>query len=103
MRFALVIASLAAIAVGLIQIRRTELTTRHEIQRLASLEVTLRRRLWDQQMEIGCLTAPQAVRMRAEAMGIDPVTAETARDLAAGDALPASAKKPPKKLSARKD
>ena len=70
MRYLLVIALLAAVAVTLVKLRRAEITARHETLRLQRAEVRLRRRLWDQQIRLGYLTTPQAVRQRADEMSL---------------------------------
>jgi len=65
-RLAVVIAALAAVAVTLVHLRRQEIAVRHEIQQLQTREVSLRRKLWDQQARLGRLTAPSEVRRRAD-------------------------------------
>ncbi len=66
LRLAIVIVTLAAMAVGLVHIRRAELIARHESQQFQLRQVTLRRRLWDQQIALSYLTAPAEVRRRSE-------------------------------------
>jgi hypothetical protein len=68
MRLGLVILLLAGMAVALVHVRRAEVSTRHEIQRLRMRQVTLRRKLWDQQIRVGELTSPREVRKRVEQM-----------------------------------
>jgi len=70
MRLALIIVSLAATAVGLVHLRRAETSAAHEIQAQRAAQVELRRRLWDQQVELGWLTAPHEVRRRADEMSL---------------------------------
>jgi len=70
MRMGIVIIVLAAMGVGLVQIRRQEMTARHEIQSLRAAQVKIRRTLWEQQVRMGELTAPQAVRRRAAEMAL---------------------------------
>ena len=83
MRLGIVIIVLAAIAVGLVQIRRAEMTTRHQIQSLRSAQVKIRRTLWGQQVRMGELTAPQQVRRRAAEMALGLIDkAEVARRMA---------------------
>ncbi len=81
MRLAIVIVSVAAIAVGLVHLRRTEIATRHRIQRLSAEQIRLRRVLWDQQVRLGELTAPGRVRQRADemALGLSQETAQVER------------------------
>lgn len=68
MRMGLVILLLTGMAVALVHIRRAEVSTRHEIQRLRMRQVALRRKLWDQQIHVSVLTSPQEVRKRVERM-----------------------------------
>ena len=65
-RLAAMILILAGIAVSLVHIRRSEIVVRHEIQHLQMQRVSLRRKLWDQQVRIGYLTAPREIRRRME-------------------------------------
>jgi len=71
MRLVLVIVALGAIAVSMVQIRRGEATARHQVQSLQRRQVSLRRRLWDQQIRLGELTGPQTLRRRADQMVLD--------------------------------
>lgn len=71
MRLAVVIAALALMAVTLVHLRRGELGIRHEIQRLQTQEIFLRRTLWDQQIRLGYLTAPSEILRRAEEMSLN--------------------------------
>ena len=66
MRLVPVIIVLAAIAVGMVHIRRQQVACAHEIQSLRSREVQLRRQLWDQHARLGYLTSPQRVAAAAE-------------------------------------
>ena len=68
MRFAVVILVLAAIAAGLVHIRRRQAVCCHEIQSLQIRRIALRRKLWDQNVRLGYLTAPHQVRRRVEEM-----------------------------------
>ena len=63
---AIVILALAAIAVTLVHLRRRQTSFAHEIQSLQSRQVTLRRKLWDQQVRLGYLTSPRVVHQRVE-------------------------------------
>ena len=71
MRLAAVIVILAAIAVGLVHVRRAETIDRHQIQRLQLHRARLRRTLWDQQVRLGYLTAPGQIRRRSQKMALD--------------------------------
>ena len=64
MRISLVIAALAAIAVGMVHIRRSETRANYQIQQLQVDQVYLRRKLYDQQADLGRLISPQQVRER---------------------------------------
>ncbi len=66
MRLAVVIIFLTSIAVGLVHLRRAEITAKHAAQRLQMKQVTLRRKLWDQQNHLSRLTLPQEVNRRYE-------------------------------------
>ena len=71
MRLAIVILAVAAIAVGLVHIRRMEVTVGHEIEELRTREVSLRRELWDRQVRAGQLSAPNEIRRRVDEMALD--------------------------------
>lgn len=62
--------ALAAVAVGMIYIRRAETRAHHEVYRLKLEQAHLRLRVYDQQAELGRLTAPKDVRQRAEKMDV---------------------------------
>jgi hypothetical protein len=64
----MVIVALAAMAVGLVHVRRAEVIACHEAQQLQLRQMKLRRRLWDQQIALSYLTAPSEVRRRSEEM-----------------------------------
>jgi hypothetical protein len=64
MRISLVIAALAAIAVGMVHIRRSETRTNYQLQQLQVDQIYLRRKLYDQQANLGRLIAPKEVRER---------------------------------------
>jgi hypothetical protein len=70
-RLAFIIVCLAAIGVGLVQIRRSELNLRHEIQLLQLQQVSLRRTLWDQEVRLGERTALGEVRLKTQAWGLE--------------------------------
>jgi len=82
LRLAVVIISLAAIAVAMVHVRRGEITAMHEIQRLETDQVALRRRLWDQQVELGRVLSPEEIRRRIEEMAIDVHPHRTTPDVA---------------------
>lgn len=71
MRFGLVILFLAAIATGLVQLRRSQLRAQRDIQRFQLRELSLQRRLWDQEVRIGELIIPERIRFRARHMPLD--------------------------------
>lgn len=66
MRLALIIVSFAAIAVGLVHLRRAEVAVQHRIQSLQREEVLLRRELADRDVRLGELTRPAEIRRRVE-------------------------------------
>ena len=71
MRIVLVIVTLTAIAVGLVELRRQEVVYQHEIHTLA---MELRSRRQESQaldVRLGALTAVQALRTRAQEMGLE--------------------------------
>jgi len=76
MRLAAVIVVLVTIAVTLVHLRRREITVRHEIQLLRTRQIALRRKLWDQQVRLGRLTAPGRVRRFAEEMALSRRTSD---------------------------
>jgi hypothetical protein len=70
MRISLVIMALAAIAVAVVHVHREDTRTQHAVQQLQIRQIELRRKLYDQQAELGHLTAPPLVRRRAEVLDI---------------------------------
>ncbi len=86
MRFGAVILILAALAVALTHLRRQEVLLRHEIQQLQSRQVQLRRKLWDQQVRLGYLTAPD--RMQRRLQELSQGAADSAEKLAHNNTSP---------------
>lgn len=74
MRIAFIIVGLTAIAVGLVHIRRGTMTVRHDIQRLESRHVSLRREIWDRRVRLEYMLAPGAVKQRSEIMALGLTT-----------------------------
>ena len=72
MRMAMIMISLAAIAVGLVHSRRDEMDARHEIQRLRLDRVAIRRALSDQEVRIGVLTSHGRLSEEAAALNFPP-------------------------------
>lgn len=70
MRIALVIVVLTAIAVGLVEIRRQEVFFQHEIQQLTKDQSRLGQESWAMDVRLGSLTAVEALRARAQEMGL---------------------------------
>ena len=70
MRLAAIILGLTAMALVHVHMEQRRLSARREIQQLQMRQVTLRRRMWDQQVELGKITAPQEVRRRADQMAV---------------------------------
>ena len=58
MRLGVIILAIAAIAVGLVQLRRQEIGVQHEIQRLQVSRVALRREVAKREVRIGKMTTP---------------------------------------------
>lgn len=84
MRLLPIIVFLSAIAVGVVHIRRAEITSRHEIQRLQSRRVEVRRLLWDQQVQLSKRMAPAEIRRRADEMCLELVEADAGQGRPAG-------------------
>jgi len=63
---------MAAIAVTLVQFRKRESVARHELLRLETEYIRLRRTAQQQDSELGLLTNPRDLARRAEMMGIAP-------------------------------
>ena len=70
MRTSLVIVALAAIAVTVVHLRREQTRAQNEIHRLKMRQIHLRRRLYDQQADLGRLLAPRRVLERADRMDV---------------------------------
>ena len=70
MRLHLVIVALAAIAVGLVHIRRNEISANHRIQQLQVKQIYQRRKLYDEQVKLGKRIAPKKVRGQMEDLDI---------------------------------
>lgn len=64
MRLILLIVALAGIAVGLVHLRRSEISVRHEIQQVEIQRIQLRREAAGQEVRIGHLLAPESLRRR---------------------------------------
>ena len=73
MRLVWIIIFLAVLAIGLIHIRRAEVTAQHDIQRLKAQEVSLNRQIWIKQVEFARLTTPQQTQQRARDMAMNLV------------------------------
>jgi hypothetical protein len=65
-----VVILLAAIAVGMVHVRRRQVACANETQRFHSREVDLRRKLWDQHVRLGYLTSPRRVAGGADGVGL---------------------------------
>jgi len=63
---------MAAIAVTLVQLRKRESVARHELLRLETEHVVLRRTAQQQENDLGRLTNPRELARRAEMMEINP-------------------------------
>ncbi len=87
MRLAVVIIALAAIAVGLVHIRRARTMACNQIQRLENMQISLKRDLQDQQVRLGWLTSPSEIHRKAAEMALPMVE----RSKIYGDTSPGSA------------
>ncbi len=86
MRIALVIVSFAAIAVGLVTLRRHEAAARRHTQDLRMQQRELQRKLTRQDRTLVELKAPVEVHRRSQEMGLEVVDSEQAEyGLAPGD------------------
>jgi hypothetical protein len=71
-RIAVVIVSLAAIGVGLVSIRRMEMSVRHETMELLKMRnIALPRKYCSQDIDLGCLGSPAEVARRAVEMALE--------------------------------
>lgn len=86
MRIAVVILALAAIGWCKVHIRRSEMTARHQVQKLRARRVVLRRQLWDRQARMAVVASPGQVRRRIDRMGLDLVHQSESRVRMAGAA-----------------
>ena len=71
MRWVPVVILLAAIAAGLVHLRRLEAQERYQSNRLDLQQVQLRRQLCDQQLRLSEATSPQRVRQVVQANGLN--------------------------------
>jgi hypothetical protein len=86
-RISLVIVLLAAITAGMVHLRRAETRAHHRVHRLQVEQIHLRRKLYDQQSDLGRLTAPKRVRQRAKRLNVRLINRlEGSRTLAEGAA-----------------
>jgi hypothetical protein len=76
---AVVIIGLSGIAVGLVTLRRGEMSARHEAHRLRLRQVSLDRRLSRQRRQIECLRAPAEADRRGAEMNLDLTEPDQAR------------------------
>ncbi len=70
MRLGLLIVSITAVAVVLVQIERAEVRVGHETRRLQAEQVSLHRELGNQRLYLSELTSPSRVRRMVEAMSL---------------------------------
>ena len=71
MRWAPVVILLAAIAVGLVHLRREQTRERYQIRRCQLQQVTIQRELGNQQIRLSQATSPQRVREFVQANGLN--------------------------------
>lgn len=66
----LIILAMAAVTVAMVHVRREQIRARHQLQQLRLEQVQLRRKVCDQQAQVGILTAPKAVRQRVGELAV---------------------------------
>jgi hypothetical protein len=66
MRFGWIIVALAAISAAAVRLCLEQAHARSEMYSLEARRLTVRRNLWDQQLRLGELTAPQHIRVLSE-------------------------------------
>ena len=71
MRLGLIIILLTAIGVSLVHLRVRADRVRGEMYRLQIDQVSLRRQIWDCQVQLTYLTTPEEIRRRMEQMKLD--------------------------------
>ncbi len=71
MRLGLIIILLTAIGVSLVHLRVRADRVRGEMYRLQIEKVSLRRQIWDCQVQLTYLTTPEEIRRRMEVMKLD--------------------------------
>jgi len=72
-RLCVIIVALWAMGLGLVHIRRAQVRARRDVQRYRMRQISLRRRLWDQEVRIGQLTTPDRIRFRVAQMPLQLV------------------------------
>jgi hypothetical protein len=58
-------------AVGLVHLRRQEMTLQHELQVIEFKKPSIRREMWDRQAKIGRMTTPDAIRRSIKQSSLD--------------------------------
>ena len=71
MRWIMVIVIGAVVMTALVHFRRSEVRAHYEIRRLDLQQVQLRRKLWDQQIQLGEVTSPGRIRQIVQAGSLD--------------------------------
>ncbi len=89
MRFVFVIIVVAAIAVAMVHLRGEEFACRHELQAQRIRQDELRKRLWEQQVQLGKLIETERIRNLAKQLPLeltdDPYSRQPGRDVASGN------------------
>lgn len=88
MRLAFVIVVMTVIAVALVRIRRRADRLGHEVQVLRMKQDVLRRRPWDQEVNVGYLTDEQRIRERVRRMPVGVVDADESAGCPVGMSTP---------------
>ncbi|MCY2929148.1 MAG: hypothetical protein NTV86_06565 [Planctomycetota bacterium] len=85
MRLGLIIILLTAIGVSLVHLRVRADRVRGEMYRLQIDQVSLRRQIWDCQVQLTYLTTPEAVRQRMEQMKLDVTEGQSPEETPVAD------------------
>jgi hypothetical protein len=94
-RLGLVIFAMTAIAVSIVHIRRAEVSARHEMQRLETQQIALRRQEVYHQSALEFLLTPTQLQERAKEMSLD-LRSHPFDDGTPGDGSPRAANNRPR-------
>ncbi|MFQ5412114.1 MAG: hypothetical protein ACE5EC_07440 [Phycisphaerae bacterium] len=82
-RTLIVLLMMIAIGVAIVVIRGESAKTSNRIQQLHQNKIALQQKLWTQELELAKLRGPEAIRRRAEELGLNVVP--PSQDAVAGD------------------